>query len=139
MSRVNFPALSAGFMLLSGCTFLDVRTYSWDATGDKLFANVVGHCFALKRNGQVMRNDSDAWLVVDNENDKDPFDSKAPFFIAKGTQFRVTQVIRTRHPQVGTFGGIYSAIDGLTVDVSRVFAQQYGNHPFEPLAVERCD
>jgi len=27
----------------------------------------------------------------------------------------------------------------LNVDVSRVFAQQYSNHPFEPLAAERCD
>ena len=139
MSRISFPALCVGFALLSGCTFLDVREFSWDATGDKLFANVVGHCFALKRNGQVMRNDSDAWLAVDREDHKEPFDSKAPFFVVKGTQFRVTQVIRTRHPQVGTFGEIYAAIDGLNVDVSRVFAQQYSNHPFEPLAAERCD
>ena len=138
MARLNFAARYASLAVLGGCTFLDVREFSWDATDDKLFANVVGHCFALKHDGRVMQDDSDAWLAIDVK-DKELFDSNAPLFVARGTQFKVTQVIRTHHPQVGTFGATFAVIDGLTVDVSRVFTQQYGDHPFDILAAERCD
>ncbi|HZP65403.1 MAG TPA: hypothetical protein VFB32_03780 [Rudaea sp.] len=128
-------------LLLSGCTFVDVRETTWDATQDPRAKDVAGRCFELLRDAVVYSaGEQTRWLAVPNDRQTSSSDGDGRI-VPKGSRLVIASVSATHYPQVGTTLKPYARIDGELVAAGQLFYFQAGSDPLRPREddIARCD